>query len=263
MTFKELFGGVRPVIGVVHLQALPGSPGYGGDLEAVLRAALTDSQRLVSGGCDALIVENFHDAPFHKDRVGPETVAAMTLIAAAVADSVPVPIGLNVLRNDARAGVAIAATVGGRFVRVNVHVGVMLTDQGLIEGRAAETLRFRSTLRSDVAVFADLLVKHATPLGPVDIARAAHDTYFRGLADGLIITGTATGQALDLAEARAVRQALPEAPLLAGSGVTPETVAAVLEVTDGVIVGSTFHQHGDLTAPVDEARVRALIAAAR
>src|ERR1017187_8555177 len=129
------------VIGVIHLQPLPGSPKWGGNLKSVINHALADASAYERGGVDAIIIENFRDAPFTKAGVEPETIAAMAAAGCPLPAAVDLPLGFNVLRNDARAALALCAACGGSFIRVNVHTGAMLTDQGIIEGNAYETVR--------------------------------------------------------------------------------------------------------------------------
>lgn len=256
----------RLVIGVVHLLPLPGAPRWGGDFAAVLDRARADLLALAGGGVDAAIVENFGDAPFRGAAVEPETVAAMARVLTELRGLTALPLGVNVLRNDAAAALALAAVCGGpgAFIRVNVHSGVMVTDQGIIAGRADETLRRRRVLGADdVAILADVLVKHAAPLGVTAIEDAARDAVERGLADGLIVTGAGTGQATDLDDARRVRAVLPDTPLLVGSGVTADNVRETLTIADGVIVGTALKENGVTTASVDPARVRRFVAAAK
>lgn len=253
----------RPaLIGVVHLIATPGSPGSSGGLEALLDQAKADAVALALGGCDALIVENFGDVPFHPGPVPPETVAAMALALAAVRDGVgALPVGVNVLRNDARSALGLCASAGAAFLRVNVHTGAAVTDQGLIEGRAADTLRERARLGLAVPILADVHVKHAAPLGVSDLASAAADAAGRGLADCLLVTGEATGSAADPAQVELVRAAVGQTPVLVASGVTLENAAGFMAVADGAIVGTALKIDGRVTQPVDPARVRALRAA--
>ncbi|MHC4548369.1 MAG: BtpA/SgcQ family protein [Planctomycetota bacterium] len=252
-----------PVVAVVHLPPLPGSPGHGGRMDEVVARAVADARACAGGGASALIVENYGDAPFLKDDLPPETVAAFARCAAAVRDAVSLPLGINALRNDARAALGIAAAVDAAFVRINVHAGVVATDQGLIEGRAAETLRVRAALRSDVKIVADVHVKHGRPLFAESLVDAARDLVGRSGADALVVSGAATGAPTDLADLQAVRDALPDTFLLAGSGVRPETVAEVLAYADAVIVGTALKRGGETTAPVDPDRVRKLVQAAR
>src|ERR1700682_1459178 len=185
--FAQRFGH-HAVIGMVHLGPLPGAPGYAGSLDAVLVRALTDAESLFRGGVDAIAIENFGDRPFRKNRVDPETIAAMTRVVAEIARVVPVPFGVNVLRDDALAALGVAAATGASCIRVNVHGGAMVADQGVIEGEAAETLRRRTVLAPEVMIFADHDVKHATPLGADDPLQSARDLRLRGLADALIVS---------------------------------------------------------------------------
>lgn len=254
----------RPLlIGVVHLAATPGSPGYGGDFDAVLDAARRDARALVEGGIRAAVVENFGDAPFFAEQVPAETIASLALALSAVAEVAPeLALGINVLRNDARAALGLCAATGAGFLRVNVHTGAAVTDQGIVQGRAAETLRERARLAPHAALLADVHVKHATPMGDESIGQAARETLGRGLADGLIVSGTGTGAAPDTADLAAVRAACPEALLLLGSGFSASSAAEFLAHADGAIVGTATKHGGDVHAPVDPARVRELVQAA-
>jgi membrane complex biogenesis BtpA family protein len=244
---------------MVHLPPLPGAHRWAGDLAGVIARAVADARALAEGGVDAILVENYGDAPFHADRVEPVTVAAMTRAVAEVRAVVECPVGVNVLRNDARAALAVAAATGARFIRVNVHVGGMYTDQGWVEGRAAETLRLRRSIAPEVAILADVMVKHASPPAGLHLVEAARDTWERGHADALIITGTATGAPTDPARVDAVRSAVPDAPLIIGSGVSPATVADALARADAVIVGSALEAEGVAGRPVDRERVLRLM----
>jgi uncharacterized protein len=254
----------RTVIGMVHLPPLPGSPRWDGSMARVVASALADARAFVEGGADALLVENFGDAPFTPGRVEPATVAAMSVVAAEVRKAFPrAPLGVNVLKNDARAALAVAAAVGAEFIRVNVHAGAVLADQGIVQSDAYGTLRDRRLLGIEVAILADVGGKHAVPLAPVEVEQTARDLVHRGLADALVVSGPATGQATPLAEVKRVRSAVPEVPLLVGSGVTAETAADLLSVADGLIVGTSVKRGGDVRQPVDRARVETLVAAAR
>ncbi|MCO6437717.1 MAG: BtpA/SgcQ family protein [Phycisphaerae bacterium] len=241
------------LIGVIHLPGLPGSPLHTLSMEEILNRAVSDARTLKGAGFDAAIVENFGDAPFPKDNVSPASVAAMAIVADHVRRESGLRIGINALRNDAVAALGIAAAAGAGFIRVNIHTGVYATDQGLIEGRADETLRYRRLLGRRVAILADVHVKHATPLGHADIAAAARDTAYRGLADGLIVTGPATGSAVDFDDLTNVRHAVPDRRIFVGSGATADTVASLLNLANGVIVGTGIKPGGDPAAPIDAA----------
>ncbi len=255
--------GRRFLIGAVHLGALPGSPraqptAVGTDpLASLVAAAVQDARTLVEGGCDALIVENFGDVPFHPTHVPPETVAAMALAIAAVrkiADGRPV--GVNVLRNDARAALGLCAATGAEFVRVNVHAGAAVTDQGLVEGRAFETLRERARLAPGVAILADAHVKHATPLSRETLAECVEDLVQRALCDGVIVSGAATGRPPDPARVREAYNAAGNVPVFIGSGLDEHNAAVLLEYAAGAIVGTSLKVDGRVANPVEAARVR-------
>jgi uncharacterized protein len=250
------------LIGVIHLKPLPGSPACVLTMEEIVRLALADARTLKSAGFDAAIIENFGDKPFPHDRLSPASLAALAVVADRVRRETGLRIGINVLRNDAIGALGVAAAVGGSFIRVNVHVGVYATDQGVIEGRADETLRYRKLLGQRIAILADVGVKHAKPLSEPDIARAAKDTAYRGLADGLIVTGPATGEAAELTDLQCVREAVPDRRLFVGSGATVETVADLLRVATGVIVGTGIKQDGNPDKPIDEQRAIAFARAA-
>ncbi|MEX1025575.1 MAG: BtpA/SgcQ family protein [Planctomycetota bacterium] len=249
--------GRRTLIGMVHLLPLPGAPRYGGDFEAVLRAARRDAEALAAGGVDAVLIENWGDAPF-RPTVWPETIAAMARVVGELARVAPLPLGVNCLRNDARAALGLLATGEASFLRVNVHVGAAVTDQGLVEGRAWETLRERARLAPGAKLFADLEVKHARPLAWRPLVEEALDTARRGLADALVFSGAATGAPPALEDLAEVRSALPATPLFVGSGFDATNGAGLLAHASGAIVGTALKHDGDVDAPVDVARVRAL-----
>ncbi|MXR51634.1 BtpA/SgcQ family protein [Halovenus sp. WSH3] len=256
-------GGETPLIGMVHLPALPGAPEYDGSRAAIRDAACEDARALAASGFDAVLIENFGDTPFYPDSVPKHTVAELTATARAVDGTVDVPVGVNVLRNDAEAALSVAAAVGGAFVRVNVHAGVRATDQGWLEGSAHETMRLRERLDTDVAVYADVDVKHSASPVDRDIGALARETVERGLADGLIVSGPETGAAAEgetLEEVVAARDdCAPEVPVLVGSGVTVDNAAALLEVADGAIVGTAVKTGGVTTNRVDRERASALV----
>ncbi len=267
------------LLGMVHLPPLPGSPGVGDQspqqvLPKALEVALQDAQTLIEGGMDGFFIENFNDHPFYPDQVPPVTVSAITWVAAKIvehfqsdsAKSSKKPfIGINVLRNDAASALACAAIVGADAIRVNVHTSAMVTDQGVLQGKAYETIRQRESLRSNVKIFADVLVKHALPLGSgeIDIASLARETAGRGRADALIVTGKETGKATDLNRVQIIRDAVSETPILVGSGVNPETAKETLQVADGVITGTGLKENGLVHRPVDLKRVQVFVDAAR
>jgi len=251
---------VRPAcIGMIHLDPLPGAPGYAGSMASVAGRACEDLDALVAGGLTAVMIENFHDVPFFPDSVPPVTVAALSVVAAELRRHAPAArLGINVLRNDAEAALAVAGAVGADFIRINVHAGAMVTDQGPLVGQAYRTMRRRRELGLDhIGVLADVRVKHAAPLAERELADEARDLRLRGLADALIVSGGATGAAADPADLVAVRAALPDCPVLIGSGVTLANLEDYTSLADAVIVGTSLKTDGR----IDPARVRAMVAA--
>ncbi len=229
----------------------------------IIKHAVTDAKALREAGFCALIVENFGDSPFSAARIEPWTTAALAIVVAAVKSAADMPVGVNALRNDALAALGVAAAAEADFIRVNVLVGVSATDQGFVEGRAAELLRARAHVAPSVEVFADVHVKHAVCISQPDVALAAEETAYRGQADALIVSGATTGRPADLSELRRVRAVVPDRLLLAGSGVTPKTVAGILQVADGAIVGSCLKPGGNTDLPIDPRLAEAFIKAAR
>ncbi|MCZ6806558.1 MAG: BtpA/SgcQ family protein [Deltaproteobacteria bacterium] len=246
----------KPIIGMLHAPPLPGSHRFGRDWAGVVESVLGDAQKLVEGGLHALLLENFGDAPFYPGRVPPETVAHMTRLATEVRAAFDVPLGINVLRNDAMSGLAIAAAVGAAFIRVNVLAGARVTDQGLIQGSAHDVLRARRNLHAEhIDILADVDVKHSAPLADRPIEEEAFELVHRAGAGALIVSGPATGQIPRVADLQRVRAALRNTPVFIGSGTNAETLAEMLPRVDGLIIGTALKQDGDPTRSVDPDRV--------
>jgi len=249
-----------PLIAMLHAPPLPGSPGYRGDLHHVYNHVLRDAEILVANGVDGLLLENFGDAPFFPRNVPEHVVAHMTALASEIKRRFRVPLGINILRNDAVAAMAVAHAVGAEFIRVNVLVGATLTDQGLVQGVAHQLLRQRTILGADnVKILADVDVKHAIPLASRPIAEEARDAIRRGGADGLIVSGSSTGEPTDLNLLQEVKNAVKKIPVIIGSGVTAKSVADAAQVADGLIVGSWLKVDGVVTNPIDPEGVAKLV----
>jgi len=243
----------KPLIGMIHLLPLAGSVAYvKGSSSATLGAALRDLYALESGGADAAIVENLGDAPYAVNAPR-ETIAMMSIIVHQVVEKAHIPIGVNVLRNDGLAAIAIAAATGATFVRVNVFCGVAFADQGMIEGQARDLHWLRRDLGTETKILADVHVKHAAH--PTSIEEAAIDTGRNG-ADALIVSGIATGRRTSPGDLQAVKS-VASLPVLVGSGVRIDNVSTYRDA-DGFIVGTVLKENGVIGAPVDVERVRAL-----
>ena len=241
------------LVGVIHLPALPGSPRAALTAAECARTAGNDARVLAAAGYDAIVVENFGDAPFFATHVPPITVAAMTACALAVRAAAPgVSIGINVLRNDAESALSVAICTNASFVRVNVHTGARVTDQGLVQGEAATTLRLRRALGAEgIAIWADVDVKHSAPLGARrPLAQEVEDLTKRGMADIVLVTGEGTGKGVDLDKLAAVKRASGK-PVLVASGATLATLEVLASSSDGVVVGSALRVGGIAGEPVD------------
>jgi membrane complex biogenesis BtpA family protein len=255
MKFTDLFKAPKPLIGCIHLMPLPGSPRYGGRMGEVYDAALAEVEIFRRHAIDGLIVENFRDKPFYPDRIPAETIAALTALTREVVRAALVPVGVNALRNDAQAAVAIATAAEAQFIRVNVHMNAVVSEQGIIQGESHNTLRLRAALRSEVLIFADVGVKHAAPLAGRGLAVEAKDLADRGLADAVIVSGEMTGSEARMEDVDIVRRNT-HLPILIGSGATAENLHKVYSKVDGFIVGSYFKKDGKADNLVDEKRVK-------
>lgn len=258
MKFKDIFPEEKPVIACIHLLALPGSPLYDGNMSRVYEQALMETEIFKSQGVHGIIIENFRDMPFFPDRVPAETVASISAVAREIIRSVNVPVGINVLRNDAESALAIAASVQAAFVRVNVHVGSIVSEQGIIQSLSHKTLRLRQALKSDALIFADVGVKHAAPLVSRGLGMEARDAEYRAMADALIVSGDLTGAETKVEDIDVVR-ANTSLPILIGSGATVENLSKVYSKVDGLIVGSYFKKEGKGQNFVEKERVQSFM----
>lgn len=249
----------KAIVGCVHLLPTPGTPMYRGDARAIHDTALADAQVMLAHGVDALVVENFRDGPFLPGPVSPATIAALATVTGELVRHAPVPVGVAALRNDATGALSVAAATGAAFIRVNVHIGAVLSAQGVLEGTSHATLRLRRELGCDVEIFADAAVKHSRPLAYPDLAEEVRD--LSASADGIIVSGALTGTETDLDDLVVARRATTK-PVLVGSGVTRTNLRHVYHHADGFVVGSDLKVDGVAANPVDAERVAAFMAAA-
>jgi membrane complex biogenesis BtpA family protein len=256
-SFEDLFRTPKPLIGCVHLMPLPGSPGYDGDRKKIYEKALEEVEIFKKYRLDGLIIENFRDKPFYPDRIPAETIASLSAVGREIIQRVEVPVGINALRNDAGAALAIATAIGAEFVRVNVHVGAAVSEQGILQGESHKTLRLRKKLKSKVLIFADVDVKHAKPLVDRGLEAETKDLAERGRADAVIVTGARTGSHTRLEDLETVKENTA-LPVLVASGITPDNIAEFYKDADGFVVGSYFKEEGRAENFVDESRVKAM-----
>jgi membrane complex biogenesis BtpA family protein len=253
----------QTIVGMLHLLPLPGAPRFDGNTRRVVDQGLADAGALAEGGVDAIMIENFGDVPYFPDRVPRETIAWMSRVGGLIRDRYDLPLGVCVLKNDGRAALAIAHSIGAQFIRVCILGSPRVTDQGLIEGHAYDILRDRVRFGADIKILADVDIKHSYPLAPAFSLKAeAADLISRSLADALIVTGTATGLAIkesDLAEIRGVANV----PVFVGSGVTDKNIRQLSNDASGFIVGTSLKEskHPDARVSVD--KVRAIVSQLR
>jgi membrane complex biogenesis BtpA family protein len=251
---------------MIHVHPLPGSPRYRGEtMREIRQAAVADAIACVEGGMDGLVVENGGDVPFrHPDKLGPETAAAVAVVAAAVKDAVDVPIGINILANGVMQSMAVAKAVDAQFIRANQWVNAYVANEGIVQGAAAEALRYRSWLRADdVRVFADVHVKHGSHAIVADrsLAELTSDAEFFD-ADVLIATGQRTSDPTPTEEILGVKEA-STLPVIIGSGLSVGNVDELMAVADGAIVGSSVKDEGVWWNPVSRERVEAIMGRVR
>jgi membrane complex biogenesis BtpA family protein len=256
--FCERFGAPRALIGMLHLGALPGTPSASQPVEMLIKVALAEARIYRDAGFTALVLENMHDRPYLKGAVGPEITAAMTAVAREVKRETGLVLGVQVLAAANREALAIAHASGADFVRIEGFVYAHVADEGVIESCAGDLLRYRRAIGADrVLIFADIKKKHSAHAWTADVSivettRAAE--FF--LADGVIVTGAATGQPASPDEVREV-VGVSHVPVLVGSGVTPANLAR-FATAHGFIVGSSVKEGGVWYNPLDRDAVRAL-----
>ncbi len=231
------------LIGMVHLDPLLGSPSYD-DLQDIIGSALRDARALERGGVDAVLVENYGDKPYSL-KVSEETYDAFLKICSEIKDEIEVPTGVNVLRNDWKSALKIAKELNLDFVRINVYVGITMTEQGIIEGESDKIQRFKKENGINASIFSDIYVKHGKTVYPESIETAAKDTVERGCADAVIVSGCRTNEPVDIDDLKKVRGAV-EVPVLVGSGVRLSNANKILKCSNGAIIGSAF-KHGGIT----------------
>ncbi len=254
--FHKVFGARKPVIAMVHLAALPGSPLYDAEagIEGILRGARADLVALQEAGVDAVMFGNENDRPYEL-RVDTASTATMAMVIGRLRDEITVPFGVNVLW-DPLATMALAAATGAHFAR-EIFTGAYASDMGLWVPDAGAAMRYRDRLgRRDLALLYNVSAEFADSLDRRSLADRARSAVFSSLADAVLVSGAITGEAAEMRDLEAVKAVLPRVPVLANTGVKHATVAEVLKVADGCIVGSALKVDGDTWKPVDPDRAR-------
>ncbi len=252
--FRKVFGPGKPVIGMVHLGALPGAPLYDAEMgpEGLVEAARSDLQALQAAGFDAVMFGNENDRPY-EFNVDPASTATMAYVIGRLRGEITLPFGVNVLW-DPISTVALAAATGAAFVR-EIFTGTYASDMGPWSPDAGKAMRYRDRLgRRDLAMLYNVSAEFADSLDRRALPDRARSAVFSSIPDAVLVSGQITGEAAELSDLEAVKKVLPDTPVLANTGVKHDTVADVLAVADGCIVGSALKQDGDTWKPVDPAR---------
>ncbi len=264
--FRHIFGDRMPFIAMIHLKALPGTPAYDGNWRAIVEQAVEEAKQLRDWGADALLIENMHDTPYLRREVGPEITASITRAVVEIRRAAPeLPCGLQVLAGANKAALAIALAADLEFIRAEGFVFGHLADEGWMDADAGTLLRYRRQIGAEkVAIFTDIKKKHSAHAASADVnlaetAKAAR--FFR--SDGVIVTGAATGATTAQTDLSTVREAVPELPVLVGSGVTPKQIAHLFPFVNGVIVGSYLKEGGRWDRALSQERVQQIVKAVR
>ena len=258
--FKKIFPIKHSIIGMIHIQALPGTPNYAGDIRFIFDEALKEALIYKKAGIDALIIENMHDVPYQKNQVGPEISSMMTLIASTIKQETNLPMGIQILAGANKEALAVAKAAQLDFVRAEGFVFGHVADEGYIDSQAAELLRYRKQIDAEnIAVFTDIKKKHSSHAvtADVDIVETAHAAEFF-LSDGLILTGKQTGLEADSSEIIAVKNST-KLPVIIGSGVNLDNVEQYLAISDALIVGSYFKKESFWKNELDSERIKKFI----
>jgi len=254
---RALFQQPKAIVGMIHVHALPGTPRHGESMEQIVAHAVAEAALYTRAGVDGLLIENMHDVPYLCGQVGPEITAALTAVGLAVRRESPLPLGVQILAAANREALAVALACGASYARVENFAYAHVADEGLMPtAEAGPLLRYRRQIGAEhIGLVADVKKKHSSHAitADVSLAEAAKTTEFFG-ADGIVVTGTATGQPTEVTDVETVRHAV-RLPVCIGSGLTPENLPALWPHADVFIVGSYFKAGGLWSNAIDPARV--------
>jgi membrane complex biogenesis BtpA family protein len=259
-SLKKLFNTSKPIIGMIHIDALPGTPKYKGRVNKIIEKALAEAEIYLEAGIDSIAIENMHDVPYLNRNVGPEISNLMSIIGYEIKQKTKLPIGIQILAGANKEALAAANSAGLDFIRAEGFVFGHVADEGVIEADAGELLRYRKSINADnILIFTDIKKKHSSHSITSDVsieetAKAAE--YF--LSDGVIITGISTGKEADLNQIKSVKN-LTKLPVIIGSGVTEKNLQNYYNYCDAMIIGSYFKKNGDWKNKVDADRVKSFM----
>lgn len=252
----KILGLNKPIIGMIHVDALPGTPNYKGDVKNIITHAVTEAKLYASCGIDVLMIENMHDVPYLNRNVGPEVISMMSILAYEVKNSSNVPVGIQILAGANKQALASAMASGADFIRAEGFVYAHIADEGFFNSDAGELLRYRKSINAEhVAIFTDIKKKHSShsitdDTDIIDTAKAAE--FF--LSDGVIITGSSTGKEPSIEEIKSVKEKI-SIPVIAGSGITDKNLKTYYSFCDAMIIGSHFKKNGNWMNTLDTKRI--------
>ncbi len=258
--FSKLFRTEKPIIGMIHVEALPGTPKYKGKVKDIISKAITEAKTYQSAGVDAIAIENMHDVPYLNRKAGPEVTSLMSIIGYEIKTKTKLPVGIQILAGANKQALAAANSAGIDFIRAEGFVFGHVADEGMIDSDAGDLLRYRKTIDAEnILVFTDIKKKHSSHsvTADVSIEDTAHAAEFF-LSDGIIITGTATGIEADIEEIKAVKKST-KLPLLIGSGVNINNLGDYFPICDAMIIGSYFKKNGNWANTVDPLRIKSFM----
>lgn len=255
---KNIFKVEKPIIGMIHVPALPGTPKSKNDVDKIIDKVKKEAEIYKKANIDAIAIENMHDIPYLNKKVGPEITAIMTKVGIEVKRILgDIPTGIQILASANKEALAVAQAAGLDFIRAEGYVFSHIADEGFIDSCAAELLRYRKHIGAEnILIFTDIKKKHSSHsiTSDISISETAHTAEFF-LSDGVIVTGTATGVEADAEEIIAVKKAV-DIPVLVGSGVTYENLEKYFSVSDGIIIGSYFKKDGYWENDIDFEKVK-------
>ena len=260
MKHLNLFNIYKPVIGMIHISALPGTPNFSGSVKQIIEQAKKEALIYKENGIDAIAIENMHDVPYLKRKVGPEITSLMSVIGYEVKNLTNLPCGIQILAGANKDALAAAHSAGLDFVRAEGFVFAHVADEGIIESDAGELLRYRKKIAAEnILIFTDIKKKHSSHsiTADVDIIETAKAAQFF-LSDGIIITGSSTGYEADIDEVKKVKDEI-NIPVIIGSGITTENINKYLPIADAFIVGSSLKIKGRWMSEVDAGKVKELM----
>jgi membrane complex biogenesis BtpA family protein len=260
INFNKIFSTKKPVIGMIHLDALPGTPKHKGNVQDIFLKAMRESETYIEAGIDSIVIENMHDVPYLKRDIGHEISTVMSIIGYEIKKRTEIPVGIQILAGANKAAMAVAKSAGLDFIRAEGYVYGHLADEGLMESDAGELMRYRKAINAeDILILSDIKKKHSSHAITQDISieKTAQSAEFF-LSDGIIMTGGLTGDPVNIDELKSVK-VISSLPIIIGSGISLDNVNDYFQICDGFIVGSYFKEKGNWQNSVDKKRVTKFI----